>query len=340
VCQGGGADGYNIGVVVLIDEIIRRVRAGERAAFCTIVATRGSTPQQKGAKMLVTADGRTVGTLGGGCVEAEVRKHALELMQANQSRLMEFKLDHDYGWDDGLICGGVMDVYIETLDGSSADRFDRMRESIVARRIVTLEIVYHQAGEKRKYVEEVGPGPVLVIAGAGHVGQALGELAAKLEFRVVVIDDRQEFASEARFPAAEMRIVGDIESELRKFPIDPSTFVVIVTRGHARDGQALAAVIESPARYVGLIGSKRKIKTIFDDLTQAGVSVDRLNRVNAPIGYDIGAVTVNEIAVSIAAQLIAARRGERLGDEPAKPMKIDSAQLEQWLTRPRSPSAL
>lgn len=320
-------------MIVLIGEIVRRLRAGEQLMLCTIVATRGSTPQQKGAKMLVAGDGKTVGTLGGGCVEAEVRKHALELLLRGESRLMEFKLDHDYGWDDGLICGGVMDVCIETLDETCVARFERMHESIKAKEITRFQIHYEQAGKQMHYSEELGPGPVLLIAGAGHVGQALGELAAKLEFRVVVIDDRAEFASAERFPSAEKRIVGDIENELRNFPIDPSTFIVIVTRGHARDGQALAAVVDSPARYVGLIGSKRKIKTIFDDLHAQGVSIEKLSRVHAPIGYDIGAVTVNEIAVSIAAELIAKRRGDRSAGEPTKAMKIDSAQLEQWLSR-------
>jgi len=320
-------------VIVLIGEIVRRLHAGERVMLCTIVATRGSTPQQEGAKMLVAGDGKCVGTLGGGCVEAEVRKHALEMLSRGESRLMEFKLDHDYGWDDGLICGGVMDVYIEELNGSSVERFERMHESIKAKEITRFQIHYEQAGKQMHYSEELGPGPVLVIAGAGHVGQALGELAAKLEFRVVVIDDRADFASAERFPSAEKRIVGDIENELRSFAIDPSTFIVIVTRGHARDGQALSAVVNSPARYIGLIGSKRKIKTLFDDLHAQGVSIEKLSRVHAPVGYDIGAVTVNEIAVSIAAQLIAIRRGDRVAGEPAKSMKMDSVQLEQWLSR-------
>jgi xanthine dehydrogenase accessory factor len=322
-------------VKLIIDEILQRLAAGERVALCTIVATHGSTPQEKGAKMLVAADGRSVGTLGGGCVEAEVRKHALELMLAGASRLMEFKLDHDYGWDDGLICGGSMDVYIQSLDASHITHFEAMRDAIAAHEIVTFAFAYEQAGETRKYVEEVGPGPVLLIAGAGHVGQALAELAAKLEFRVVVIDDRDEFASEARFPRAERRIIGDIETELRRWPIDPSTFIVIVTRGHARDGRALAAVIDSPARYIGLIGSRRKIKTIFDDLSASGVGIEKLSRVHAPIGFDIGAVTVNEIAVSIAAELIAHRRAKRALDEPANPMKVDRSELRKWLSRSR-----
>jgi xanthine dehydrogenase accessory factor len=320
-------------VQVLLEEILRRCRdAGERVALCVVVGTRGSTPQERGAKMLVTADGRTVGTLGGGCVEAEVRKRALEMLQNNESRLMEFALDHDYGWDDGLICGGVMDIHIQTISPGTTQPFEALLERLRAQDRCELRFVYEQTGEQREYVEELSPGPMLVIAGAGHVGQALGELATKLEFRLTVIDDRADFASHARFPGAQTRIVGDIESELRRFPIDPATYIVIVTRGHQHDGRALAAVIDSPARYIGLIGSKRKIKTIFDDLAQTGVSLEKLKRVHAPIGYRIGAVTVSEIALSIAAELIAVRRG--MENQPALPMKIDSQQLEQWIARP------
>ena len=219
---------------------------------------------------------------------------------------------------------------------AETERFEDLRAAIDQRRTVKLQIAYEQGGQRKQYVEEVGPGPSLVIAGAGHVGQALADLASKLEFRVAVIDDREDYASAARFPAAGECIVGDIEAELRRYPIDPSTYIVIVTRGHARDGQALLAVIDSPARYIGMIGSKRKIKTIFDDLAASGISVDRLARVHAPIGYEIGAVTVNEIAVSIAAELIAVRRNDASG-EPARAMKIDPQQLHQWLARPERP---
>ncbi len=319
---------------VLLSELIRRCRAGERVAMCIVVATRGSTPQEAGAKMLVLADGTTVGTLGGGCVEAEVRKRALEMMAAGSSALCEFALDHDLGWDDGMICGGRMEIHIETIDTTrdALGTYEALAHALRQRKTVPLEIAYEKSGTQTKYVEEVGPGPMLLIVGAGHVGQALGELAAKLDFRVAVIDDRPDFASEVRFPAAERRIAGEIESELRRFPIDPNMYIVIVTRGHQHDARALANVIDSPARYIGMIGSKKKIKTTFDDLAKAGVSIEKLKRVHAPIGYRIGAITVNEIAISIAAELIAVRRG--MGDEPAKHMKIDPTQLDQWLARP------
>jgi xanthine dehydrogenase accessory factor len=315
----------------ILDEITSRCRRGQRVALCTVVGTRGSTPQSKGAKMLVLGDGRTVGTLGGGCVEAEVRRRAIEILNADRSELLEFRLDHDYGWDDGLICGGIMDIHVQTIDAERAGPFEQLAEALRSDRSAEFRITYEQAGQCRHYVEDVGPPPVLVIAGAGHVGQALGALAATLDFRVTIIDDRPDFASPERFPAAKQRIVADIEQSLRELPIDANTYVVIVTRGHKHDGDALAAVIDSPARYLGLIGSKRKIKTIFDDLLASGVSAEKLMRVHAPIGYEIGAVTVPEIAVSIASELIAVRRGRE--NVPARPMKIDEQSLGAWLSR-------
>jgi xanthine dehydrogenase accessory factor len=154
-----------------------------------------------------------------------------------------------------------------------------------------------------------------------------------LDFRVTVIDDRPEFASADRFPKATC-IVGEIETELSRQPIDASTYIVIVTRGHRNDGQALRAVINSNAKYIGLIGSKAKVKTIFDDLVAQGVSAEKLLRVHAPIGLNIGSVSVPEIAVSIAAELVAVRRGR--DNTAAKPMKLDEAEMKQWLARKSS----
>src|SRR5438034_3928036 len=211
----------------ILDEIFKRCSAGERVALCTVVATRGSTPQSKGAKMLVLADGKTIGTLGGGCVEAEVRKQALELLSADQSKLLEFNLNHDYGWDDGLICGGVMDIFVQIIDRARGAELFTLREALAQDRSGQFSFTYPRGEGCGHYVEDLGPPPILLIAGAGHVGQALGAIATGLDFRVTVTDDRPDFASADRFPNTTC-IVGDIESELRKFAIDPSTYVVMV----------------------------------------------------------------------------------------------------------------
>jgi xanthine dehydrogenase accessory factor len=332
-------------VLPIIDEILRRLPNGEVLALCTVVASKGSTPQEHGAKMLVLGSGQTLGTLGGGCVEAEVRSQALKLIVTGESKLLTFRLDHDYGWDDGLICGGVMDIYVRILSpGTPTDEFTALAGAIRSRTPAVFSLDYTipvaaagelaavrgTAGEAHAYREEILPTPRLLIAGAGHVGQALADLAHKLDFDVTVVDDRADCASVDRFPNARC-IVGEIEAELARFPIDLATYVVIVTRGHRHDGRALAAVIDSPARYVGLIGSKRKVRTILDDLEKQGVSRERLLSVHAPIGLEIGAVSVPEIAVSIAAELIAVRRGRQ--NVAAQPMKLPREALETYLDR-------
>ena len=159
------------------------------------------------------------------------------------------------------------------------------------------------------YIDVSVPAPTLYLVGAGHVAMPTAALAHTCGFRVVVIDDRADMASEARFPDAAERLVGDIEAVLRGLPLASNAYVVIVTRGHALDEEALHAVIDAPAAYVGMIGSRRKVRTIYDHLRAAGVPQEQLDRVHSPIGIDIGSETPAEIAVSIVAEMIAVRRG-------------------------------
>jgi xanthine dehydrogenase accessory factor len=281
--------------------------------------------------MAVFATGQTLGTLGGGCVEAEVRTQAIQQLPTGKSKTCSFRLDHDYGWDDGLICGGIMDIYIDVLSNTvSLTKIEFICNAISHRQPVEFNISYSTEDGEQIYREEILPAPNLVIAGAGHVGCALAELMAKLDFELTIIDDRPDVLSEERFPTAR-RIVGEIETELANLSIDPQTYIVIVTRGHRHDGRALAAVIESAAHYVGLIGSRKKVRTILSDLHDAGISLDKLLKVHAPIGLEIGAITPNEIAVSIAAELISSRHGR--ADQPAKPMKITAESLQSWFAR-------
>ena len=284
----------------LIEAVIRAVEAGRRMAVCAVVRTRGSVPQAPGAMMVLDEGLQTRGTLGGGCVEAEVRKQAYGLLRDGKSGLLTFVLNHDYGWDDWTdfvpdkSVEAVLDVEIEQ-DGAPA--------------------LYRVCFESR---------PTLLIAGAGHIGQALARLASDVDFRVVVVDDRADCCNAERFPTADELIVADIETTLREHPIDHATYITIVTRGHRHDEQALAVVLDRPARYIGLIGSRRKIKLIFDDLADAGADRAALERVHSPIGVAIDAVTVPEIAVSILAELIAVRR-ENKANRVTGPLPVEHA---------------
>ncbi len=301
--------------------------------------------------MLVFADGSQAGTLGGGCVEAEVRQQALRLLHAGTRRLLTFQLDHDYGWDDGLICGGRMTLLADPIrDQHDWAYFLAWADAIESDVAVTEVIVSdenHAGCGDRFLLDDAGntiasraggdlpeealanlrdvarrPRPYyaaglaflpclprcrLVIVGAGHVGQKVAALAADVGFRVWVVDDREDCCSAARFPQAEQLLVGPMESLLNQLQPDANTFCIVVTRGHNHDQVALMHLAKQPSRYLGMIGSRRKIRLIFDNLRQAGIPAEALSRVRAPLGLDIGSQTVPEIAVSIVAELIACR---------------------------------
>ena len=321
-------------MIDLLSQIVRRTELGEVVALCTVVRTRGSTPQDKGAAMLVLRDGASIGTLGGGCVEAEVRTRAQRLMSDNQNRLLSFRLDQDFGWDDGLVCGGTMDIAIQIFASpESAAPIQRILLALAANRPASFPIdIVDESLQPARFEIDIPPTPTLLIAGAGHVGKALAAIARQIDFHIAIVDDRADCLTSANFPGAQC-ILGDIELELSRYTITPSTYVVIVTRGHRHDAQALAAVIRSPAAYVGLIGSKRKIHTILNELQTRGVPRELLATVHAPIGLEIAAVTPAEIAVSIAAELIAVRRGR--ANLPAHPMKVPPEKLDRWLQKPK-----
>lgn len=342
----------------LLAALTTALDAQRPCVYCSLVETRGSTPQKAGAAMLVFADGGQVGTLGGGCVEAEVKRRALATLMSDGAAkpdLLTFNLDDNYGWDDGLICGGRMTIFADPLGAASerGDYFQRFRQvvergtgcteavptlaapdvplgsrflfdasgSLVASlgaaappRSVLDNLVplasrprpYHKAGIA--YLP-VLPRITLLIVGGGHVGLAVAKLAAEVDFEIWVLDDRETFASADRFPMATRRFIGDIGQTLVQLgaELNPSIYSLIVTRGHAHDEEALFHLATTPCGYVGLIGSKRKIKMIYDDLLAKDISAEALKRVHAPLGLDIGSQTVPEIAVSVVAELIAVR---------------------------------
>jgi xanthine dehydrogenase accessory factor len=247
------------------------LKKGEDVALVTIVSSTGSTPQRVGAKMLVYADGRTVGTIGGGCYENEALWTAREALKTRKAVTVKYELADDFAAESGLICGGQMEVFIEPIE----------------------------------------PSPAVYIFGAGHVGQFVGRVAHDAGFRVHVVDDREKFANRERFPEAAEIVVDDIPSWLANTPLPSSAYAVVVTRGHRHDLDALRALAPRNLRYLGLIGSRAKVKRIYDVLVEDGtVGIEQLQNVHAPIGLDIGAVTPQEIAVSIVAELIAVRRGK------------------------------
>lgn len=246
------------------------LQRGDEVALVTITASTGSTPQRVGAKMLVFADGRTVGTIGGGCYENDAFWKAREAIKARKPLTVKYDLNDDFAEEAGLVCGGQMDVFIEPVE----------------------------------------PAPDVYVFGAGHVGCSLVRMSHEAGFRVHVIDDREKFANAERFPDGVDVIVDEIPAWIAAHPLPATAYAVIVTRGHRHDLDALRALVARPMRYVGLIGSRAKVKRIFDALVEEETPSAALARVHAPIGLDIGAVTPQEIAVSILAELIAVKHGK------------------------------
>jgi xanthine dehydrogenase accessory factor len=332
--------------------------------YCSVVETRGSTPQKAGAAMLVFADGSQRGTLGGGCVEAEVKRRALHvLVHGGKAEVLSFCLDDDYGWDDGLICGGRMNILADPLTRDLARLVEYYRqylqlveqgrgctEAVLVDpgQFVGSRYLFDAAGQLRSQLAEESPLPAvleglkplvqrpgpalkhgiaflpilpritLLIVGGGHVGQAVGKLAADVDFDIWVLDDRERYANRERFPMARNILVGDIGVTLKELApkLDESFYCIIVTRGHSHDEEALFHLAPTAASYVGMIGSKRKIRLIHDDLLHRGLSAEILERVHAPLGFNIGSQTVPEIAVSIVAELLACRNLNQRVVEP------------------------
>lgn len=342
----------------ILDELNNRISQDLPCVYCAVVDTRGSTPQKAGAAMLVFPDGSQRGTLGGGCVEAEVKQRSLAALGEQVApEILTFSLDDNYGWDDGLICGGRMSMLVapinQRVDAPTRAYYQTYQKLLESGKGSTEAVVMQSdsglpAGSR--YLFDAGnqlvascgpdagieivrenltpladrPGPrtkqgiaylpvlpriTLLIVGGGHVGQAVGELASKVGFEICVVDDRDSFVSESRFPTARERKVGPIGDVLQELKpnINSATYCIIVTRGHAHDEEALYHVVDSAAAYVGMIGSKRKIRLIFEDLVAKGIKHASLERVHAPLGFDIGSQTVPEIAISIVAELIAFR---------------------------------
>lgn len=355
-------------------------RALEPVATATVIAARGSTPREVGARMIVRKDGAIVGSVGGGCGEAQVFWEAVRVLEEGRPRICAVDLTGEMSDLSPTNCGGVMDVFVESWRWEARpavglpdlDVVRRVGEADAARgTLAALVAVANPAGAAGipvgarwlaepdgrllgaapggldpalrglastafasggdgvawlrpegggwepaeegdgvgVFVEVLAPSADLVIVGAGHIAQPLAQLGALLDFEVTVLDDRAAFASRERFPGADTVLVGPIDTLLAGRPIGPSTYLVLVTRGHQHDEAALRTVIASRAAYIGMIGSRRRVKEVFRHLATAGVPADLIARVHAPIGLSIGAQTPSEIAVAIAAELVQVRRG-------------------------------
>jgi xanthine dehydrogenase accessory factor len=266
----------------VFEAALQATRTGEKAALVTVISTEGSTPQKAGAKMVVYADGRIVGTIGGGCVEAEMTWRARQAIDERRAQVASYELTADQAGEDGLICGGRMEIFIEPIEGT----------------------------------------PTLCLFGAGHVAQPLARMAKAAGFRVEVADDRIKFANRERFPEADVVIVEEFATAARRMTLGPNTYAIVVTRGHKGDEEALAACLGKGLRFLGLLASRPKFVHIASALEERGVSAEELATIHAPLGLQLGAVTPEEIAVSVLAEMIAVRRGVAPADVKSLKMEL------------------
>jgi xanthine dehydrogenase accessory factor len=324
----------------------RLAEAKAPAALATVARQRGSLPMASDAKMLVTKEGDRLGTVGGGCVEADVIEQALATIETGKPTFVRHTLNADLAGDLGLSCGGTVELFLEPVTPSPemARLCVAVSDGINSRTPVTVMTsldwskgpaksasigtdvltvgrgVEMPDGQMTDYtrthgatfvdearavlVERVQRLPRLIIFGAGHVGVAIAKVAASAGFYVVVSDDREDFANENNVPDADEILVGDFNAVLDRLHIDEDDHVLATTRGHNYDANIVERTASSRARYVGMLGSRRKKEIIWKALRQAGVSAEDLGRVRTPIGLDIGADTPGEIAVSVVAELI------------------------------------
>ena len=252
----------------IYEQIVQLRREGRRGAVATIVNVRGSIPSFRTAKMLVRDDGSIVGTIGGGCVEADVWQAAREVMESEKPRTLTFDLNQDPKYDTGLVCGGTLEVF----------------------------------------VEPVLPPALLYVFGAGHVAVNLCQVAASAGFDLIVTDDRTSYATKERFPAAREVHALEFDEAIQKLEPNETSYIVIVTRGHRDDMRILRWAVNANTRYLGMIGSQRKTISIYKELEKEGIPAEKFANVHAPVGLEIGAVTPEEIAVAIVAEMIAVRR--------------------------------
>ncbi len=355
-----------------MDTIYRRVAEfldqGEAVALATVVEVKGSVPREVGAKMIVHPLGRHVGTVGGGCGEAEVIRAALDVIRTGQPTIVTVDLTEEISLQSTGVCGGIMQVFVERWPEIARGLLDTILHSIAAREPVALITVIQApsawaaargrhavvwpsrpslgelglderepqvladaqavlAGRQHRilryptpegalelFVEVQHRPPHLLIVGAGHIAQPLAQLGSLCDFHVTVLDDRSQFARPDRFPTADQVLAAPLRETMRQWAqdghLDQDSYVVLVTRGHQHDIECLLEILDAPVAYIGMIGSQRRVRAVFQLLSEErGIPADKFDRVHAPIGLDIGARTPAEIAVSIMAELIKVLRG-------------------------------
>jgi len=326
------------------DYVVRYLSEGKKGIIATVVKKAGAAPREEGAKMFIGEDKVAYGTIGGGKLEAEVINEALKSVLSYNARLYHIRMDAKAVEDDGMLCGGNVDVLLEPIldkyrgvyegiqecerKGTRAVIVTKFNETILRKSLIDRDgeiwgdhLGQEEVAKLRDFwnehqvrfvndetvVEPLSVFSYLYIFGAGHVSQFLSKAAKLVDFNVTVIDDREEFANRERFPEADTIIVEDFNKVFDALDLPTNSYIVIVTRGHSHDALVLEKSVAKPTRYVGMIGSQRKVRMVLEHLKEKGVRKEILESVHAPIGIDINSETPQEIAISIVAELIQVR---------------------------------
>ena len=313
--------------------LLEKIPSCPSLALATVTVTVGSTPQKQGNLALFGITGLLAGTIGGGMVENQVAGIIRNTLPLKKSAYYRFDLDKDIRAEEEAICGGHMDILVDADPGIHRHVFEQLLLSLqqgIAGVLITRVTIrpdypvairrywiaeqdadslvdesYREGEDELVFLEQVVPPPKLVIAGAGHIGKALAHLGNLLDFEVTVIDDREEYASYANIPDADHLVVGNIGRAMGQVMKTPDTYIVILTRGHKDDAEALRACIGQDVAYIGMIGSARKIALMREKfITERWAIVEQWEKIHTPVGLSIHSKTIQEIAVSIAAQLI------------------------------------
>ncbi|NBI05982.1 XdhC family protein [Senegalia massiliensis] len=259
-----------------IEEVKKEIQMNKKVALAIVTDSKGSTPRENGAMMVIKEDESIVGTIGGGKIEYDVLKRAKECLETGESKKYNYELTEK--GELGMTCGGQAEIFIKVFNKKDT----------------------------------------LLIVGGGHIAQRLYKLGEFLDFKTVVFETRKEIIESDIFPDSVELKTGDITEELNNYPISDNSYIVLVSKGHKDDLKALREVYDSGAKYIGMIGSIRKCKNMMDTLVKEGIERERLKKVFAPIGLDLGGETPEEIAFSIMSQILAVKN-----ESTAKSMKYN-----------------
>ncbi|OKH39414.1 xanthine dehydrogenase [[Phormidium ambiguum] IAM M-71] len=295
------------------------------AVLATVTQIKGSVPREVGAKMIIDADGQIMNTIGGGAGEAKVICQAMQVLETGEKQFVEIDLSGVRQRETQGVCGGRMQVWLERWSGESAIALSqKILQLLKAGQSVTLITPFTPNQQpyildnfspipqlENAFIEQIEPPPTLLIIGAGHVGEQLAKFAHLIGFEIAIQDDRIEFANPEKFPQANLIFNQPINSIINNFADFSQLYIALVTRGYMYDLEALQILLNHniTCKYIGMIGSEKRVKFVYRKLQEMGVSPELFSNIYAPIGLEIGALTPEEIAVSICAELILVRRG-------------------------------